>query len=279
MQSKEANYFTAGELAAIFSISKQTLLYYDKIGLLSPEFVSENGYRHYSISQYLILEIIVNLRNLNISISNIKEYINARNKNMLIKILEEKERECGYIITENERIRNSIAKIKSSITLDYKEQLNKITLSYQPSCKFSMSTLKASSSGKERIISYIQHSHKRFHLKGVVEEKLGWIVSKENFFNLPQNYAAKAYFSNCPDVEGHTKTPKFILPAGFYITIYFSGTFYQNSENLSKQLSDFLKMNKLIPVSDIFILPIENHWLTNNSKNYITKIFLQVQYQ
>lgn len=90
MQSKEANYFTAGELAAIFSISKQTLLYYDKIGLLSPEFVSENGYRHYSISQYLILEIIVNLRNLNISISNIKEYINARNKNMLIKILEEK---------------------------------------------------------------------------------------------------------------------------------------------------------------------------------------------
>ena len=85
MQSKEANYFTAGELAAIFSISKQTLLYYDKIGLLSPEFVSENGYRHYSISQYLILEIIVNLRNLNISISNIKEYINARNKNMLIK--------------------------------------------------------------------------------------------------------------------------------------------------------------------------------------------------
>ena len=118
MQSKEANYFTAGELAAIFSISKQTLLYYDKIGLLSPEFVSENGYRHYSISQYLILEIIVNLRNLNISISNIKEYINARNKNMLIKILEEKERECGYIITENERIRNSIAKIKSSITLD-----------------------------------------------------------------------------------------------------------------------------------------------------------------
>lgn len=41
MQSKEANYFTAGELAAIFSISKQTLLYYDKIGLLSPEFVSE----------------------------------------------------------------------------------------------------------------------------------------------------------------------------------------------------------------------------------------------
>lgn len=37
-------YFTAGELAAIFNISKQSLLYYDKVNLLSPDFVSENGY-------------------------------------------------------------------------------------------------------------------------------------------------------------------------------------------------------------------------------------------
>ena len=30
-------YFTAGELAAIFNISKQSLLYYDKVNLLSPK--------------------------------------------------------------------------------------------------------------------------------------------------------------------------------------------------------------------------------------------------
>ena len=61
-------YFTAGELAAIFNISKQSLLYYDKVNLLSPDFVSENGYRNYSIQQFLDLEIIVNLRALDISI-------------------------------------------------------------------------------------------------------------------------------------------------------------------------------------------------------------------
>ena len=65
-------YFTAGELAAIFNISKQSLLYYDKVNLLSPDFVSENGYRNYSIQQFLDLEIIVNLRALDISIANIK---------------------------------------------------------------------------------------------------------------------------------------------------------------------------------------------------------------
>ena len=47
MQSKEANYFTAGELAAIFSISKQTLLYYDKI-----------GYYHQNLSAKMVIAII-----------------------------------------------------------------------------------------------------------------------------------------------------------------------------------------------------------------------------
>ena len=118
MQSKEANYFTAGELAAIFSISKQTLLYYDKIGLLSPEFVSENGYRHYSISQYLILEIIVNLRNLNISISNIKEYINARNKNYVDKNFRRKRKGMWiYNYRKRTHSKHQLPKFKSNALL------------------------------------------------------------------------------------------------------------------------------------------------------------------
>ena len=46
----------------MFDISKQTLLYYDKVGLLVPEFVSNNGYRHYSMNQYLILEICLKMK-------------------------------------------------------------------------------------------------------------------------------------------------------------------------------------------------------------------------
>lgn len=38
------DFFTAGELATLFNIPKQTLLYYDRIGLLVPEFIAENGY-------------------------------------------------------------------------------------------------------------------------------------------------------------------------------------------------------------------------------------------
>lgn len=61
--SDRKEYYTAGELAKLFGIPKQTMFYYDKMGLLTPEFVAENGYRYYAMPQYLTLEIILFLRN------------------------------------------------------------------------------------------------------------------------------------------------------------------------------------------------------------------------
>ena len=41
-------YMTTGEFAALMGVSKHTLFHYDDIGLFSPEYVAENGYRMYS---------------------------------------------------------------------------------------------------------------------------------------------------------------------------------------------------------------------------------------
>lgn len=37
-----------GQVSKIFNISKDTLRYYDKMGLLKPEINKSNGYRYYS---------------------------------------------------------------------------------------------------------------------------------------------------------------------------------------------------------------------------------------
>lgn len=87
-------YYTAGELADLFELPKQTLLYYDKMGVLSPEFISENNYRHYSLKQYLLLEIILNMRKLGIPISKIRQYLEERSIDSLQSILQTKDREC-----------------------------------------------------------------------------------------------------------------------------------------------------------------------------------------
>lgn len=72
MNENSDDYFTSGELSTLYNIPKQTLLYYDKIGFLKPEFIGDNGYQHYNIIQYLTLEIILSLRKLDIPIAQIK---------------------------------------------------------------------------------------------------------------------------------------------------------------------------------------------------------------
>lgn len=46
------NLFSIGEVSKYQNISKQTLIYYDKIGLFRPAYVDpDNGYRYYSPKQ------------------------------------------------------------------------------------------------------------------------------------------------------------------------------------------------------------------------------------
>ena len=38
-----------------------------------------------------------------------------------------------------------------------------------------------------------------------------------------------------------------------------------------------MQRNDFAPCSSIYVLPIENHWLNEDTNNYINLIFLQVQ--
>ncbi|MCC8151354.1 MAG: helix-turn-helix domain-containing protein, partial [Lachnospiraceae bacterium] len=62
------------EMAGIMGISRQTLIYYDKINLLKPEYVdAENGYRYYSTTQLPLLRDICFLKSIGISLKDIQE--------------------------------------------------------------------------------------------------------------------------------------------------------------------------------------------------------------
>lgn len=271
------NYFTAGELAALFAISKQTLLYYDKVKLLSPDYISENGYRHYSIQQYLDLEIIVNMRTLNISISEIKKYLTNRSKENFTAIIHQKDAECENIIKENERIRKSLASIDECLNAQPHFILNQIMLSWQNEKLLRLTQLSDLDDSKNRIIQFAKHSQKTFHNKGTLEKRVGWIIPQNNFFHGSNKFSATAFFSYAPNIPGHKPVKKFSLAAGLYLEIYFEGTFYYNSKQLSQKITGFLKMNKLKAVSNVLVLPIENHWFSVSTDKYINKLFLQVQ--
>lgn len=66
-------YYTIGEVARIFNISIDTLRYYDKLDILKPYTVGDNGYRCYYIGQFEIISTIKLLKGLDFTLDEIKE--------------------------------------------------------------------------------------------------------------------------------------------------------------------------------------------------------------
>ncbi|MDY4921174.1 MAG: MerR family transcriptional regulator [Phascolarctobacterium sp.] len=269
--------FTAGELANLFGISKQTLLYYDRIKLLSPDFIGENGYRHYSINQYLDLEIIVNLRSLNIPIADIKEYLEHRSKQEFYAQLEKKKSECAQIIKENERIMRSIDNIEENLRTHNNLPLEQITVCWREERLLRLSEVLSSDAGKKRIAKFARHSQMVFHNRGFVTKQAGWIVSQENFFTKNDFNRSKSFFSFSEHLKGHYKVPRTPLPTGLYLELYFQGTYSGNALKLQEKITSFMERNDFVPCSDVYVLPIENHWLYDDINDYINLIFLQVK--
>ena len=67
----ELKYYKTGQFAKLANVSERTIRYYDKIGLLKPSFVMENGYRQYSDLDLLKLQKILSLKHLGFSIEEI----------------------------------------------------------------------------------------------------------------------------------------------------------------------------------------------------------------
>lgn len=85
--------FTAGEFAKLHHLNKRTLHYYDEIHLFSPKYKGENGYRYYTYEQSMELESILALRELGMSLEEIRNYNQNPNPSSFLKIAEAKRRE------------------------------------------------------------------------------------------------------------------------------------------------------------------------------------------
>ncbi len=276
-QEVKGNFFTAGELANLFNISKQTLLYYDKIKLLSPAYVDEKGYRHYSIQQYLDLEIIVNLRSFNISIVVIREYLKQRSKDDFLKLVALKKQECEEIIKENQAIIKSLDAISKTAENRIPFPFNKPLINFYEERLMKVTPIADEDDGKERIILFTKHSQTAFHNKKSLEKHVGWVISQDDLFIDKGYHPTKAYFSFIPNTPGHRTISRHTLPAGEYLEIYFEGTYYKNRPQLLETIKNFLQVHNLEPCGDIYILTIENHLYYNNTSEYINKIFFRIE--
>ena len=188
-------FFTAGELASVFGVSKQSLLYYDRIKLLCPDYVGDNGYRHYSIKKYLDLEIIINMRALDISIADIKDYLLHRNRDKLEEILAKRDRECDALVATCNRTKAYIARARALLETRPQYLLGQIMLSFKTLARMELVEVPARISGKAKVAMFARLTKQKFTDESALDKRVGWVVRQEDFFGGQHPGKAWAYFS------------------------------------------------------------------------------------
>ncbi len=91
--------YSISRLAGLFGLSRSTLLYYDRIGLLSPSDRSAAGYRIYTQEDHDRLERICTFRHTGVALADIKKLL-ASGKPPSVTILENRLREIGQQVSD-----------------------------------------------------------------------------------------------------------------------------------------------------------------------------------
>lgn len=117
---KNKKLFQIGEVANLLGISRKMILDYEKAGLLAPAYTDKSsGYRYFDIKDISILQLILDLRQAEMPIKKIKEYIKGKfNAEKQINELKEKikhiKNAIGQISIRN-LPQNSMSSVKKTI--------------------------------------------------------------------------------------------------------------------------------------------------------------------
>ena len=124
--NKNDKLLTIGQFAAMHGINKKTLMWYDEIGLFKPAVINpENGYRCYNYYQSPVLETILLLRELDVSINEIQDFMKNRSAASLKCLLEEKIGTLDMQITHLQAVRTTLCthhrNMDTLLTMDLSE--------------------------------------------------------------------------------------------------------------------------------------------------------------
>lgn len=102
-------YYRIGEVSRITGISKDTLHFYNKMGLLIPEYIDpHNGYGYYSHRNLWQLDIISTCRKLNIPLETVKRILSLKDNEEIVRLLMDYREEALRLSQYYKQVANDI---------------------------------------------------------------------------------------------------------------------------------------------------------------------------
>lgn len=272
MGSPLRKYFTTGEFAKLCNVKKQTLFHYDEIGLLSPEYKSENGYRYYSYQQFDVFTVIELLKEVDMPLKEIKSFLNNRSPEELIELFKDKSKEIDRKIANLARIQKiihtKISLTERALVID-DEQIS-VEIQDEERIVISHSILNCSDREFLKLVSdFIEFCDDNQLYVGY---PIGGILSKEKLFEKDyDNYSF--LYTKIVDEPGNI--PLYIKPKGLYVIAYHKGSYKKIYKTYEKVLT-FINDNQLKIKGNSYEEYVLDEISVNGYDNYVTQIAIEV---
>lgn len=219
-------YLSISQMAELHNISRQALIYYDKIELFKPICIDEHGYRFYSANQIPLLREICFLKSIGIKLEKIKEHIENRNITTALSLLKSHEefieKEINKLLLTRDSIKQRLDVYSNAY--QFKDELGKPTIETLPERKVVFMPFEKEISKEE--LHFTQMKIRNiFNKHGLLPAKgFGTIIrrdeiDKEYIFNGAGGYVALS------DIELDIENT-ITIPSGKYVCMYKYGMPY-----------------------------------------------------
>ncbi|MEH7293921.1 transcriptional regulator [Priestia megaterium] len=226
---------TISEMAKLRGVTTETLRHYDRIGLFKPFYVDENtGYRYYSIFQYEVLGTIKELRQIGMSIDEIKYYFNERNMKKSVDILRDKHAELVLKLEEimelEENIRHKIKNLDEIASEDIVS-----TVKVQEIKKRKLITLNRSiSSNLELCYGVIELENLLVEKAPILASNRLGVLINEHQLKIKECNVSSSIFVVAKEKTKIEKKYLKVIPRGLFACIRYYGELWNREESLKK---------------------------------------------
>lgn len=271
-------YLTVSEMANYAGISRRTLIYYDQINLFKPAKIGANGYRYYGIEQYFELDVILLLKNLDVSLDEIDTFLKNRNVTAVLAGFKRQKEKVDEEIKKLKRIRNSLDSYITRYTTLENFDLKSITYTYREAEYFVISDIIENFDDIDALQVYGRFYNSVDSSDLFSGYPIGFLVDGAAFYE--ENFHAAPYRALVkipPERLAHYEKQRIIQqPAGYYVSGFMKDEIhYINIFN--NRFRNYLKDNNLVLNGDIWELLWQDEAASENPEDQIFEVLIPVK--
>ncbi len=259
-----SNFFTISDFAKLMGISRQTLIYYDRIGLFKPIRTLGNGYRLYSRSQINVLSLISMLSEMGVPLKKIKEFVDNISPDTAIAILKKQREEA------EDKLRR-LRMLESMISLRIEQITCGKAAAEKPLPQFSVTEL------REDIPLYVGEAI-NCSMEDIPDDFIIDFYAQCEKLNFPLIFASGQMKSRDTVIAGRTEIISSMCFAlkGLYVVGYVRGD-YGNTDAAYRELLAFTAENGLRIAGNAYEEYLLDELAESDPDNFILKIMLRVE--